>query len=157
VNDDIDFKDFTVPRKRFGFRVAPDNFECVPALAPASLQSVVRKFQSAEFRDLVKAGAQADADKTLGAIQDIFNEFLIDEDTESRFAGRLADRRNPIDIHQLVEIIGWVIEHYTARPTEPSPSSSKQYPSGDGGTNSVDGAQPDLSHLWNLPLTGSST
>jgi hypothetical protein len=134
---EVQFKDFTVKRERIVFAVDPDRFECVPALMPDALQDVVGKFRGDEFTESLK---KRDMERIMKGIRDIFGIFLLDDDHYDRFVARLSNRQNPIDIQQLVAIIGWVIERYTNRPTVPSSSSSDGSQPDDGGTSSTDGA-----------------
>lgn len=140
VNEtEVHFKDFTKKRKRIIFRLDPDEFECVPALMPDALQEIMIKFRSDEFTKSVK---ERDVEAVFGSVRDMYSIFLLDDEHYDRFVARLSDRHNPIDIHQLVEIIHWVIEKYTNRPTEPSPSSSDSPETDDGGTSLTAGALP---------------
>lgn len=53
---------------------------------------------------------------------------------------READDFEPVDPIQLMDIIKWLMETYTSRPTQPSSSSSTGSDNGDGGTSSTAGA-----------------
>lgn len=60
---------------------------------------------------------------------------VVDED------GAVVDENwEPIDHEQLLEIIQWLTEQYTGRPTEPSSNSSGGSPSDDGTSPSTAGA-----------------
>lgn len=147
---EIYFKDFTVPRRRVVFRVAPDEFECVPALPPDALQEMMTKFRGADFADAIKSH---NVEHVMNGIRDIFKIFILDEHYDV-FLTRMSDRRNPVDTQQLLQIVQWIIEVYTKRPTEPSQSSSTGSLDGDAGTSSAGGAALDeLLRSNSLPPT----
>lgn len=140
VSDDTEiiFRDFTKKRKRIVFRIDPDEFECVSALMPDALQSVVTRFRGQDFTEALKS---RNIEAVIQGVQDIFTVFLIDEESDARFKARLQNRRNPVDTSQLVEITSWLIEVYTNRPTEPSSDSLDSSQSDDGGAGFPAGAQ----------------
>jgi hypothetical protein len=132
---EIVFKDFTKKRKKIRFRIDEDFFDAVPALLPTALQEIVTKFRAEELQSAVRA---RDIDKAMQGIQDIFGIFLF-EDSYEVFVKRMSDRKNPIDIYQLIEIVTWIIGVYTNRPLEQSGAlSDGSQPEADG-TSSVDG------------------
>lgn len=134
--DTVHFKDFTKKRVPVRFKIDADFFECVTALLPAALQEIVTKFRGDEFTEALKSRS---IDRVMRGISEIFEIFLL-EDSYAVFTRRLSDRKNPIDIHQLIEIIQWIIEVYVNRPTEPSPNSSTGSELADGGISSTAGA-----------------
>ena len=66
-----------------------------------------------------------------------FNAKLRPSDEE-----READDFEPIDPVQLMDIVKWLMEIYTNRPTQPSPSSATGSTIDDGGSSSAAGASP---------------
>jgi hypothetical protein len=134
------FKDFTKKRVPVKFQVDDDIFECVPGLSIFALQDVMKLWRGSDLTQAIKDG---DANKVIEVLTGIFKVFMVTESFE-RFMPRLADTRQPIDTQQLLEIVSWIVEVYTKRPTEPSPDSSDTSPNGDGGTSSLAGVQLDL-------------
>jgi hypothetical protein len=134
---EVHFKDFTKKRKPVRFAIDPDVFECAVALTPDALQEIVSRFRSEDF---VEAREARDVDRVMKGVREIFEIFLLDPKTYAKFVSRLGDKKNPIDIHQLLEIVHWVIGIYTDRPTQPSPSSSSGSESDDGGISLTAGA-----------------
>lgn len=55
---------------------------------------------------------------------------------------RERDDFEPIDHTQLLDIVKWLMEVYTDRPSRPSSNSSDSSSNGDGGASSTDGASP---------------
>lgn len=53
---------------------------------------------------------------------------------------RNADDFEPVDYTQLLDIVKWLMEVYTGRPSKPSSTSSDGSESADGGTSSTAGA-----------------
>lgn len=53
---------------------------------------------------------------------------------------RESDDFEPIDHKQLLDIVKWLMEIYTERPSQPSSNSSATSPTDDGGTSSTAGA-----------------
>lgn len=70
------------------------------------------------------------------ATVDFLNAVLLPESREL-FNQRLVDAANPISMTQLTDILGWLMEVYTGRPTvTPSPSPAGPSPSGESSTAS---------------------
>lgn len=70
---------------------------------------------------------------------------------------READDFEPIDHTQLTDIIRWLLEVYTGRPTQPSSSSSTGSETDDGGTSSMGGPLLEDLDQVDLSLETSST
>lgn len=49
---------------------------------------------------------------------------LLEPDQRPTFHKRLLDRKHPLDFEVLQDIIAWLLEEWTARPTQESPDSS---------------------------------
>lgn len=141
MTEEVHFRDFTKKRKRVHFKIDDDDFDCVSALPPDDLQVV-----ASMWKDYRADSDETNVAKTLSKLREIFEVFILPE-SYAVFSRRLGDRKNPIDVQQLMEIIQWIIEIYAARPTQPSSSSSDTSVSGDGGTPLTAGApQPELTH-----------
>jgi hypothetical protein len=63
-----------------------------------------------------------DPKKIAGVIDFILG--LLDEDSSQLLGARLMDRRDPFELDQLTAIMEWLVEEWSARPTQPSPAST---------------------------------
>lgn len=146
--EEVQFRDFTRKRKPVRFKIDDDMFECVPALGTEDIQALVTVFRGTQTE-----GDDVDEiDRTTAVITKIreaFRLFLLPESYEI-FLRRLGDRKNPIDALQLLEIVQWIVEIYTKRPTEPSSNSSSGSQIADGGTDSTAGVQLNELNLLDL-------
>lgn len=134
MTDEVHFRDFTKKRKPIHFKVDDDDFYCVEALLPDTLQDIMQMLQTrTDASDTERAAA------LVSKLRDIFKLFLLEESFEL-FSARLSNPRKPIDIQQLLEIIQWIVEVYTKRPTTQPSSSPESSVSDDGGTSSTAGA-----------------
>lgn len=132
--DEVHYRDFTKKRKPVYFKIDDDTFHCVEALAPDTLQDIMKM-----IRTETDASETDRAAAVLGKLRGIFQLFLLEESFEV-FASRLGNSRKPIDVGQLLDITSWIVEVYTGRPTTPSESSSPSSASADGGTSLTAGA-----------------
>jgi len=135
--DAVDFRDFTRQRKRFGIRVQGEFYEARPALGLAGLQRV------ASFQEEMKG-------KDAGGILQVFAEIfrvLLKKEAAERFMATVMDLDNddPIDQEQLTEIVTYLVERHTGRPTQPPSDSSVPSDAAPSGTGSTDGAPPAAS------------
>lgn len=74
--------------------------------------------------ELSTNGKKSEADSTWDALDQQIMVFLPDEQ-HARWQELRAREKDPVTIHQLTEIIKWLMEVQTGRPTEqPSPSVS---------------------------------
>lgn len=153
AEEEIIFRDFTRKRPPVGFGIDDQRFECVKALGTESLQDLIRMYRGGELQAAVK---ENDADRIMTFVRNMFKIFILEE-SFSRFVEKLQDKKDPVDIHQLLDIVAWIVEVYTKRPTQPSQSSSDTSQSGDGGTDSPAGAQLEGWIPSNSIVTGSST
>jgi hypothetical protein len=103
------------------FEINDQTFKCKPALQGAVLLEFVAKADSEE------GGAAA------GAMYDFFGD-VMDELEYKRFRNYLKNPDIIIEMETIGEIAAWLVEEYTARPTEPS-SSSDDGPSNSGPTS----------------------
>lgn len=110
-------KTFTyVPRNKemLEFTVQPENgmevtFKCVPTM-PAGV--------------LIELGEQPDdTSNPLARVANFFRSVLIDSDV-ARFNELLTSKTYQVPFETLTDVMEWLIEEYTARPTMP-PSSSE--------------------------------
>lgn len=98
------------------FELNDQTFKCKPAIQGAVLLEFVAKADSGE-------GAAAAT-----ALYDFFSDVMDDEEYK-RFRAYLKNTEIIIEMDTIGEIAAWLVEEYTARPTEPSENS-------DGGQSS---------------------
>lgn len=138
-------KDITskAPVEQHKVRLGPDVFECAPKLPAGIIQDIMRMrgvFQKIQA-DLA-AGRDVDEEQVAATnlkLFDILDIVLLPESAQ-RFAERMRDPINPIDMTDVGNFVSWMLEEYGQRPTKPSPSSAPS-PSTIG-TSSTDGAWP---------------
>jgi hypothetical protein len=154
VSDDtVIFKDFSRKRKPIKFKIDDDVFLCVPALSTFAMQDLMIAYRGI---DVKQALADSDVKRIMDAMKGIFSIF-IESESFQLFVHRLDnDRKNPIDVQQLLEIISWIVEVYTNRPSQPSENSSSGSLDGNAGTASPDGAQLEELIPQNSISVGSS-
>lgn len=88
------------------------------------------------------------------SVLDIFWS-LLDEDTEVELRRRLRDRNDPFTIQDVLNIMDWVIEEVTGRPTKSSSDSTPSPPT--NGRRSTGSARPAASTRSRSPRTASAT
>lgn len=135
------FRDFTRKHRPVAFGIDGVRYECVVALGTDALQDLMRLYRGSKMKAALDAN---DADSIMQFLRDMFEIFLL-EDAYERFVEKLRDKKAPVDIHQLLEIVAWIVEVYTARPLGPSSDSSNTSQSDDAGTFSTAGAPPEPS------------
>lgn len=135
-------RDFTKKRSIIEFTIDGDVFRCKKALDLPRLQRLVN-----EFRD----GDKLKEDTAVDAISRIM-ALLLRRDSYAVFAHRYtpgddvdidAEDFEPIDAEQVMDIVRWVMEQYTGRPTKPSSTSSGGSETDDAGTSSTVGLSPE--------------
>jgi hypothetical protein len=105
--DDVDLEPLT-------FDLGGETFHCAPEV------------QGATILELMRASANADEDSRgiLMAVSVLdFFELCMDEDEHKRFAEFLHNKKKIVRMTTLSEIMSWLIEEYTDRPTQ-QPSDS---------------------------------
>lgn len=137
------FRDFSKKRPRIFFTIDDEEFDARKALPPAKLQEAMIKFRGAKTED-DESAMEHIMEKLTGGL-----ELLLKPDSYVRFLALMNDeeREEPIDVPQLTEIFGWLIEKYTGHPTQALPDSSTSSETGSAGTVSPDGVQPPESIL----------
>jgi hypothetical protein len=106
------FKDFGSPEnseglESFKFKLYNEEFQCKPKMQGKTLL----KFASASSSD--------DSGESSKAITDFFDAVLLPESKE-RFNALLEDEYKIVSVETLGEILGWIVEAYSARPTQES-------------------------------------
>ncbi len=93
------------------FTLCGQEFNCRPAI------------QGSELIDLITAST-ADDGKNAAAAAFAFFKVALYADDYARFDALLHDEKQIITVSKLSDITAWLVEEYTARPTEPQSSSS---------------------------------
>ncbi len=149
-------RDFTRKRPLIEFTIDEDEFRCKKALDLTRLQNFMNRYRDS-------AGLKES--EAVDAISSIM-KLVLRRDSYVKFSERFtpsddvdtdAEDFEPIDHTQVIDIIRWVMEQYTGRPTEPSPSSSAGSENGGAGTSSTVGASPAASTSTDFPLATPST
>lgn len=101
-----------------------------PATDPISFKLHGEEFQcrpSMQGKVLLKLVAQSDEDEGAGIAKSLtqFFEIALLPESLERFNALLEDPDRIVSVETLGEIVGWLVEEYSARPTErPEPSST---------------------------------
>lgn len=93
------------------FQLYGETFRCVPAM---------QGFAMVKF--MVDASAEEDVGANASAIIDILNYALVASDRE-RFTAMAESEDRIIPLDTLTEIMDWLVEQYTGRPTQQPVSS----------------------------------
>lgn len=110
------FKDFGAPsngvtKEKLSFKIYEEDFECISSLPGKTLL------------EFAAASESADGSESAKAIMHFFDKVLVKESAE-RFNVLAEDPDRLVTVETLAEIIGWIVEAYTDRPTQGSESSS---------------------------------
>lgn len=112
------FKDFGAdqdkPKEEISFKLYGEQFNCRPAIPGKSILNLV-----------AKSGSQDNPGEGAEAITEFFKIVLFPESYE-RFDALTLDPDRIVSIEKLGEIVAWLAEEYTDRPT----SRSEALPSG---------------------------
>lgn len=155
-------RDFSVSMDPKPFRIAPDDFEAPPILAPMALKKLARLHS--ELGDLGDVGS--DIDRTMNLVGSMF-DILLPGSSGTLFRARLFSEGRaadpdadpprleadppPIDLmRQVLPLLYWLLEEYGMRPTGPSSpllngSTDGQTDTPNGGTSSTAGASQEVS------------
>lgn len=131
------FRDFSRKRRPIYFVIDEERFDCRKALGASVLQDAMGKFKSARAE-----GDDITAENVLAKVSAALELLMLGE-SHTRFMAAVLDRdrEEPIGLDQLTEIFQWLIEQYTARPTEALSESSTTSSTDNAGTDSPAGAQ----------------
>lgn len=126
-------RDFSRTVRALDFTADGDRFEAIPGVPPGTLQELV---------EISKADLASDLTRVLE-----FYRIVLLPNSFPLFEQRFTSKDKPIDTFQCVEIMTWLLEQYTVRPTQPSPASSdSSSPEAVvSGTSSTDGVQSEES------------
>lgn len=93
---------------------------------------VLRAFRPTEGQiamTMVTLGRHTSEQKKIAGIIDFFVEIL-DEDSYQYVVDRLLSRTDPIGLTQVSEILSWMVEEWTGRPTQPPSVSTRSRQTG---------------------------
>lgn len=113
------FKDFGNPFdadavEKLTFKLYGEEFECYPEMQGKTLLQFVEMSNSEDVADAA------------AAINLFFKKILVPESYE-RFEALADDPNRVVSVQTLAEIVGWVMEQYSSRPTQ----GSEHSPSGE--------------------------
>jgi hypothetical protein len=108
------FKDFGAPHdasldEKISFKIYDEEFECYPEM------------QGKTLLGFVEMSASEDSAQAVRAINNFFNVVLTPESYE-RFDALATDPKRIVNVTTLTEIIAWIMEQYSSRPTQGSES-----------------------------------
>jgi hypothetical protein len=125
-----DFTDRTHTVRQF--RIDDDVFQCAKAI-PAGIAKKIGKIARS-----INTGDESNTDEQLDVVGELLDMILLPESAEL-FARRMLDPLKPISLNQVGDVLGWLMEEYGGRPTQPSDNSLA--PPTPSGTSLTDGAQ----------------
>ena len=151
-------RDFSKKRAPVYFTIDDIRYDCFKALdlnqlaafagLTKNLGDITKDFENEEPES--SDAAQHAAERSTEAIDKIANlmKIVMKKASYLTFISRLrpseeereADDFEPIDHTQLLDIVRWLMEVYTGRPSKPSSTSSTGLETDDGGTSSTAGA-----------------
>ena len=110
------FKDFGAPnagveQEKLSFKIYNEDFECVSVLPGKTLLS---------FAELSSSENGAESAKAIN----VFFKKVLTKESYARFDALTEDPDRLVTVETLAEIVNWIIEAYTDRPTQGSEVSS---------------------------------
>lgn len=112
-----------VRTKDFGSDLTVDDFDPISFTLCGQEFNCRRAIQGSELLQLIADSTANDGRNAAVTAYRFFETALLPEDY-TRFMTLINDDTNIITVNKLSEITSWLIEEYTARPTEPQSSSS---------------------------------
>jgi hypothetical protein len=133
-------RDFSRAPRELEFSADGDTFTCRPAIAPAALQELVELTRTigTEF----------------GRVGEVF-DIIMDAPNAAKAKARAENRDKPLDLYQILAVLGWLVEEYGQRPLEQSETSSSGSQTADSGTPSTDGVLGQELTLLTSPAPAS--
>lgn len=127
-------RDFSRRHRELDFTADGEKHICLPALPPESVQELLALVRDENIKT------------DLGVSMRIFDIVMIESEAVKLHARLTKASSNPLGLPQVLDIIEWLIEEYTSRPTAPSATSSTgsqpESTEVESGTSSTAGAQP---------------
>lgn len=102
-------RDFSRKPRLLEFTADGDTFTCREAIAPDALQELVQLTRT--------------IGTDFGRVSEVF-PLIMDEANAARALARVKNRDKPLDLYQVLGVLGWLVEEYGQRPLEPSETSS---------------------------------
>ena len=136
----VRFRDFSTSPEPVTFRIAPDDFECLPDIA---LDVIV---ELASLRGAV--GETVEMKERIEQIHAFFDYIMV-PDSAAKFRERTAvpteEKPNPrpVGMRTVTDLMQWLMEVYGLRPTQPSSESADG--SSDDEESSTDGVSLTVS------------
>lgn len=141
-----DLTDRTV-RKPRKFKIDPDVFDCAAKLPAGVVQDLATIRRLTQAAETARSAGNDEAAEDLGeqAARTFFGllDIILLPESGARFASRMRDPLNPIDMPDINRFMSWTIEEYGGRPTTPSSDSAPSQQT--NGTSSTDGVLPGRS------------
>jgi hypothetical protein len=128
MSDDVEIKRFGGSLEPKKFYIHDDLFEAAPELPLGLLADLARLRNVTE--EVEKNGIES--------IYMILDNLLFDE-SAALIRKRASNKRKPVGVVQIMELIPWLLEQYGLRPTQPSQLSSSGSSDGTTGTSSTGG------------------
>lgn len=128
-------RDFTRKHEPIWFTIEPERYDCYAVLPMDDLQS---------FAETI--GTEVTVANILDKIK-LVMELVMQPESYQRFVARMANRQDPVDPRQLMDIAEWLAEVYTNRPTGQPSNSSSGSPDAGSGSSSTAGAPETASIL----------
>jgi len=106
------FKDFGAPnagvkQEKLSFKIYDEDFECISVLPGKTLLS---------FAELSSSENGAESAKAIN----VFFKKVLTKESYARFDALTEDPDRLVTVETLAEIVNWIIEAYTDRPTQGS-------------------------------------
>jgi hypothetical protein len=133
VTQEARTKDFSRERPRVFLTVDGQEYDAKPALSLPMLQAV---------QGMQRRMKDPDADR-VAEFSSMFTVLLKAESSE-RFTAKLKDEENPLDFEQLGEMISWLMEQFSGRPTGELSGSPDGSSAETTGMPSTDGVSPSV-------------
>lgn len=135
MSNQVRTRDFSRRHRELNFTADGEMHVCLPALPPESIQEVLALTRHENIKT------------DLTVMMQIFDIVMTPSEAAKIMARLKKDHPNPLGLPQVLDIVTWLIEEYTSRPTTPSASSSTgsqtEPEAVDAGTTSTAGAQPE--------------
>lgn len=132
MSNTVRTRDFSRRVSEIDFTADGERHVCRPALPPESVQELLALVRHENIKT------------DLTVMLKIF-DIIMEPEEATKIAERFKKTsKNPLGLPQVLDIVTWLVEEYTSRPTTPSASSSTgsqtEPEAVDAGTTSTDGA-----------------
>ena len=137
--EEVRTRDFSRRHRQLDFTADGETHIALPALTPESVQELVALMKHPDLKT------------DMMVVTGIFDIVMTPEEAVKVKARLKKDSKNPIGFSEMVDIVTWLAEEYTQRPTPPSATSlpGSQTEAEDAGTSSTVGAPHEALTLSN--------